>query len=112
MAYRVCYSSYPPEDHTTDPAIYLDQEFYELIFEHCRGEGSDFTVLKTIAELRYKSPTFFLDADSLKMLVCELNRLPDIGLLHLQVPDFRNVADTALRRNYSLSISGDMYPEL
>ncbi len=112
MALLVCYSTNPPQDHTHDRAIYLDQAFYKMIFDRCRGEGSDFAILRTIAELRYKSPTLVVDADSLEMLVCELNRLSDLGQLHSQVPEFRDVADFALKRNCSLTISGDMYPEL
>ena len=49
MAFLVCYSRYPPDDHTRDRAIYLDQRFYESIFEHCRSEGGPYTVLREIA---------------------------------------------------------------
>ena len=112
MAFLVCYSRIPPEDQTDDRAIYLDQAFYKMIFDHCRDERAGFAVLKSIADLRYKSPTFVVDADSLEMLVCELNRIPDLGLTHSQVTEFRNVVATALQRKCSLTISGDMYPEL
>ena len=112
MAFLVCYSSNPPEDHTRDRAIYLDQAFYEMIFGRCRGEESGFDILRAIAGLRYKSPILVVDDESLEVLVCELNRLSDLGQLHSQVPEFRNVAHSALRRKCSLTISGDMFPEL
>lgn len=112
MAFLVCYSTDPPEDHTRDVAIYLDQAFYKMIFEHCRGLESGFAILGAIAALRYKSPTLVVDPDSLKMLACELNRLSDNGHLHSQVPDLCAVVDSALKRNCSLTVSGDMYPEL
>lgn len=112
MAFLVCYSTNPPKDHTRDRAIYLDQSFYKLIYEHCRGLEAGYATLGTIAALRYKSPTLVVNPDSLKILACELNRLSDNGHLHSQIPDLCVVVDTALKRNCSLTISGDMYPEL
>lgn len=48
MAFLVCYSSTPPEDHTKDRAIYLDRLFYQLIFIHCRLDLSAYTVLRNV----------------------------------------------------------------
>ena len=39
MAFVVCYSWSPPDDHTRHGAIYLDQRFYELIYDRCRSES-------------------------------------------------------------------------
>jgi len=63
MALLVCYSSSPPEDHARKKALYLDQEFYELIFAHCRCDPGHYAVLREIASLRYKSPVMVV-ADS------------------------------------------------
>ena len=56
MAFLVCYSSTPPDDHTRNKAVYLNQRFYALIFEHCRDEHGRYVVLRDIASLKIQEP--------------------------------------------------------
>jgi hypothetical protein len=108
MAFLVCYSTSPPEDHPSKKAIYLDQRFYELIFA-CR---ESYVVLREIASLRYKSPTLVVKQDQLDLLDQELTRFKASGISHPQIQEFRSVCAQAKRDGCALTISGDMYPEL
>ena len=112
MAFLVCYSHDPPHDHPTNRAIYLDQSFYEMIFRECRRPDSDYVILKEIASLRYKSPTLVLSQESLEILQSELDRLDAHEYFHSRIAEFKIVIGTAINRNCSLTISGDMYREL
>jgi hypothetical protein len=112
MAFLVCYSSFPPDDHTRNKAIYLNQGFYELIFAHCRSDGCPYAILREIASLRYKSPTLVVSQKRLGLLAQELVDLEASGRSHPQIAEFRQVCAKAKAEGYSLTISGDMYPEL
>ena len=112
MAFLVCYSWSPPEDHSRDRAIYLDQNFYELIFKHCRAERGPYMVLREIALLKYKSPTLIVIGDRLTVLDQELEKFEASGLSHPQIAEFRQVCNRAKSDGCALTISGDMYPEL
>lgn len=111
MAFLVCYSL-AVEDHAKDPrrqAAYLSQAFYELIFDVCRPDRRAFPVLGRIANLRYKSPTLLLDGPALIQLVRELRSLAHGGD---GARDLLAASEQAMARQCSLTISGDMYPEL
>ncbi len=112
MAFLVCYSQKPPDDHTKHLAIYLDQGFYEVIFSNCRSPESGYSVLRDISLLRYKSPTLVVPSTSLEALSKELTCLADDGQEHSQISGFQTVVNTAMKSGWSLTISGDMYPEL
>jgi hypothetical protein len=112
MAFLVCYSRSAPDDHTRQKAIYLDQKFYEMIFQHCMAERSFYAVLSVVASLRYKSPLLVVAGDELDRLVAELTHLEGAGHPHPQLAEFRQVCAKAKTDGCSLSISGDMYPEL
>jgi hypothetical protein len=112
MAFLVCYSRYPPEYHTEDRAIYLDQAFYQMIFEQCRNVDCGYTILRDIALLRYKSPTLVVPTERLETLHNELTRLARNGACDPQLSAFQQIVDNALNSARSLTISGDMYPEL
>jgi hypothetical protein len=112
MAFLVCYSRSPSDDHARDRAIYLDHRFYELIFKHCRSERGPYTVLREIASLRYKSPMLIVIRDRLTLLDQELEKLEASGLSHPQIAGFRQVCSRAKLDGCALTISGDMYPEL
>jgi hypothetical protein len=112
MAFLVCYSSFPPADHTRNKAIYLDQNFYELIFAHCRSDSGPYTVLRDIASLRYKSPVMAVRDDRLDLLDRELALFQTSGQTHHQIAEFRQVCAKAKADGCALTISGDMYPEL
>jgi hypothetical protein len=112
MAFLVCYSRSAPEDHTRHTAIYLDQDFYELIFRHCISERSHYASLSVIASLRYKSPLLVVTGDELDSLTDELVALEQTGRSHRQLAAFREVCAKAKADGCNLSISGDMYPEL
>jgi hypothetical protein len=90
----------------------LNQQFYELIFKHCRSETGPYVVLRDIALLRYKSPTLIVSGDQLRRLDQELITLEDSKLRHPQTCQFREVCNKALSDGIALTISGDMYPEL
>lgn len=109
MAFLVCYSWHPPDDHTRNMAIYLNQKFYELIFEHCRFENDTYAVLRDIALLKYKSPRLVVSRDRLALLDKELARL---NFSHSQIEEFRRVCHKAIVDGCVLTVSGDMYPEL
>ena len=112
MAFMVCYSWHPPDDHTRHGAIYLNQQFYEQIFTGCRSEHGPYVVLREIALLKYKSPTLVVSGDRLTLLDRELMSLHESGVFHPQVAEFRRVCTKAIADGCSLTISGDMYPEL
>lgn len=112
MAFVVCFSWSPPDDHTRHGAIYLDQRFYELIYGRCRFEGGPYTVLREIALLRYKSPTLAVAGDRLRLLDQDLSRLAESGASHPQIAALRQVIAKAVTDGCSLTASGDMYPEL
>ena len=112
MAIRVCYSKSAPADHGRIDAIYLDQAFYETIFERCRGRArACFPVLGVIASLRYKSPLIVVTPEELDPLSYELSALEREGCTHPQIPAFRQVCAKAQADGVSLSVSGDMHPE-
>jgi hypothetical protein len=113
MAFLVCYSRSAPDDHVVrQEAIYLDQKFYETIFQHCMVKRSFFAVLSVVASLRYKSPLIVVAGNEIDLLVAELTNLEESGHSHPQIAEFRQVCAKAKTDGYSLSISGDMYPEL
>jgi hypothetical protein len=112
VAFVVCYSWSPPNDHTRYGAIYLDQRFYELIYGNCRSETGPYTVLREIALLRYKSPTLTVAGDRLTLLDQDLVRLAESGASHQQIAALRVVCAKALSDGCALTVSGDMYPEL
>jgi len=112
MAFLVCFSSQPPDDHTRHKAIYLNQAFYALIFAHCRSDDCTYSVLREIASLRYKSPTMVVGQDRLGLLAQELVDFEASGQSHPQIGEFEQVCAKARADGFSLTISGDMYPEL
>lgn len=79
MAFVVCYSWSPPDDHTRHGAIYLDQRFYELIYGRCRPESGPYTVLREIALLRYKSPIVVVSGARLVLLDQDLAGWRSLG---------------------------------
>jgi hypothetical protein len=112
MAFVVCYSRCPPADHTRYGAIYLDQQFYELIYGQCRSASGPYIVLREISLLRYKSPTLVVSGDQLALLDKDLVRLAESGAAHPQVEALRQVCARAVAEGWALTVSGDMYPEL
>ncbi len=68
--------------------------------------------MRDIALLRYKSPTLVVPNTSLESLNKEIMRLTADGVEHSQISRFQTVVNTAMNSGFSLSISGDMYPEL
>ncbi len=112
MAFLVCFSWSPPDDHAQHRAIYLDQTFYESIWRECRVDDDPYTVLREIALLQYKSPTLVVAADRLPQLERELVRLEKSGVSHPQIADFRAVCAKAIADGCVITVSGDMYPEL
>lgn len=112
MAFLVCYSRSAPDDHVRQKAIYLDQKFYEMIFRQCTIKRSYYANLSVVASLRYKSPLLVVAGEWLDSLAHELADLERSGHEHPQLAEFRQVCAKAKADGCSLSISGDMYPEL
>ena len=112
MALLVCYSQDPPSDHTLDKAVYLDQSFYIMLVSRCVCRDSSYTLLREIAELRYKSPTKSIQPDDVSILEADLTRLTEAGEDHSQIAQFRTACATAIERGCALTVSGDMHPEL
>jgi hypothetical protein len=50
--------------------------------------------------------------EQLSLLDTELTKLEGEESRHPQIADFKNVCNNAISKGYSLTISGDMYPEL
>lgn len=111
MSYLICYSKNAPIDHAIDKAIYLDQAFYELVFNQCRATDSTYPVLGQMAQLSYKSPIITIMGERLSQLKEELQKF-NKNVSHPQTNHFRKVCETAIERGSALTISGDMYPEL
>jgi hypothetical protein len=112
MAYLVCYSRSAPSDHSREKAIYLDQEFYETIFQYCLVDRSKYPVLSVLASLRYKSPLLVVSGEEIDALTSELTKIHESGHAHPQLTEFRHVCTKAKADGCNLSISGDMYREL
>jgi hypothetical protein len=113
MALLVCYSSSPPADHGRNKAIYLDQEFYGLIFALCRSDRRPYAVLREMASLRYKSPVMVVSGERLDSLDEELAAFEaSSGQKHRQIAEFRRVCANAKVEGCALTVSGDKYPEL
>ena len=111
MAFLVCYSE-TLADHAINKAIYLDHSFYKLIFKHCRSSEAEFSVLSSIANLRYKSPSILISAGQTNQLSNELKRLIEHGNHHHQTNEFNTVCENAKSKKTNLTVSGDMFPEL
>ena len=111
MAFLVCYSRNPPVDHCDNKAIYLDQQFYEIIWSLCRSAKPPYRILRNIACLRYKSPELTVRLTELPTLDQELERLGQLST-HAQIAELRAVCRKAADHGLALSVSGDMYPEL
>ena len=111
MAFLVCYLL-PHEDHARNRATYLDQQFYELIFENCRLENGAYPLLSEIALLKYKSPTLIIEIHNLFALEHELATFELLKPGHPQIEAFKRVCGKARSDGCALTISGDMYPEL
>ena len=112
MAFLVRFSTLPPDDNSLTRAIYLDQQFYESIFAHCRNEAGPYQILRRIALLRYKSPSLFVVGDDLQLLDQELVHFAESSRGHPQIAPFRQVCVEAGASGRALIVSGDMYPEL
>ena len=112
MAFLVCFSRVPPADHALHRAIYLDQQFYELIFSQCRSDSAPYTVLREMSCMRYKSPTMVVAGSRPALLDQDLVRLAQSGASHPQIGELRDVCAKAMSEQLVLTISGDMYPEL
>jgi hypothetical protein len=111
MALAVCYS-HRIEDHLQRHAIYLEQTFYELIFRVYRADRATFPLLAEIASLRYKSPEMIVDPDRVASLHVELDALRLRGHSHYQISALAEVVARAISESCTLTIHGDMYPEL
>ena len=112
MAFLVCYSRSAPHDHTQQVAIYLDQDFYKLIFQNCITDRSHYANLSVIASLRYKSPHLVVSDENLESLAAELEELQLSGHAHPQLAELGRACAHAITEGCSLSITGDMHPEL
>lgn len=111
MALAVCYS-HRLEDHLQRNAIYLEQSFYALIFRVCRADRATFPLLAEIASLRYKGPEMIVDPSRIASLRDELDSLRRLGHDHPQISFLADVVTQANSEGCTLTIHGDMYPEL
>lgn len=115
VAFLVFYAPVPAREHSADLkhlVLYLDQRFYELIYQRCRSDDGPYDVLRQLALLRYKSPTAYLSGERLAVLIRDLAIFEGAGGRHPQFPELRQVCESAVARGWGLTISGDMYPEL
>ena len=107
MAFLVCFKKTDNEDCWHDKAIYLDYEFYNLIFY--RQDSCD-SLLNKLSNLDYNG-TLEIEQSQLDHLRTELVRLTSDSS-HWQVKSFISIVDKALQSKWSLTIAGDMYPVL
>ena len=110
LAWRSLFASPSRSRITPEPAPpTCRRTSYVTIFLRCRSELSGFPCLGRIARLRYKSPTSLVGPEDLPGLIDELRRLGNQGS---DAHDLMNAAREAMVRRCSLTISGDMCPEL
>ncbi len=107
MAFLVCRKRSGVEFSWKDRLIYLDQEFYELIFYLPAGKES---ILRRISRLSY-GEEMEIGNTELHKLKEELMVLAD-DVSNDQANNFGKVVNDSLESNCTLMISGDMYPTL
>jgi len=106
MAFLICFKKPGTTVDYTDKALYLQQDFYELIFSQCIERH----VLGRIAKLGY-GDAIELGCVELEKLKDELAQLTQKGQNEAAV-EFIQTIDESLSAGNSLVISGDMYPVL
>ena len=110
MAYLVCYSEAQVVDWEIK-ALYLEQSFYELLFEHCRNSVG-YPLLGSIGSLTYDDEIMITD-DQLDHLLSELREVLDSpGVPDRQISAFIEVVQNARHNRLGLAIAGDMHPVL
>lgn len=107
MAFLVCFKSLINESCWQDKAIYLDYEFYELVFYKPANSHS---LLKKLSSLDYNG-TLRIEQSQLAELRQELLILSTESS-HIQIKSFIEVVEKALQNECSLIIAGDMHPVL
>jgi hypothetical protein len=108
VAFVVCYSWCPPDDHMRHSAICLNQRFYELIFNQCRSADGLYVVLRDMALLKHNCPILIISNERLALLIRELMNLLTSGLSHPQLGEFRRVCNQAISDGCALTISRDL----
>lgn len=103
MAFLVCFKKSDCEFSWRDKAIYLDQKFYEMIFN--QGYDAD-CILKRISRLNYDGE-LEVEYDQLAKLKAELLKLGENNN-HGQISEFIDIVNKSLESSYSLMIAGDM----
>ena len=110
MAFLVCYSKAGSVDWG-QKAMYLEQSFYELLFESC-ADRVEFPVLGEVTTLTYDDEVV-IDGDQLEELQSELQKILALPCVyHEQALAFIEVAGRAQESGIGLAIAGDMYPVL
>ena len=105
MAFLVAYKRNGKEVDWKDKAIYLDQNFYEMIMSSDMTKD-DNPVLEKFASMGYGDEYHLTIAD-LALLHQELEHLQGGG-----TEEFKELVVEVLSQDLELAISGDMHPVL
>lgn len=110
MAFLVSYSQ-SGNTNWRDKAIYLDQHFYEQIFNRCKA-ADGFRLLGSIAALGY-GDQLLMHGSELSDLATEIDIAKSASkLIHPQADQLKTIALDSLSMGLDLAVSGDMYPVL
>lgn len=111
MALLVCFHDAGSAVNWSNKAIYLDQGFYELLFDYYKGHRNE-SPLKGMVAIGYDEE-FIIAGSQIEESLTELARIASEGKVqHPQLQSLRNVLREAASRNCQLAIAGDMYPDL
>jgi hypothetical protein len=111
MALNVCFHDRGRAVDWSKKAIYLDQEFYELLYRHYERRESR-SLLKAMVAIGYEDE-FIIAADQVEGALRDLERISDgVGAPHPQFHALGDVLREAATRKCGIAVAGDMYPDL
>ncbi|MCW1923243.1 hypothetical protein OKA05_11825 [Luteolibacter arcticus] len=111
MALLVCFHEACSEVDWSKKVIYLDQRFYELLFDYCKEPESD-SPLKAMVSIGYDDE-IILTGTQVSETLSDLERIYAAGkVIHPQVPLLCEVLREAVSRRCELAVAGDMHPDL
>jgi len=106
MAFLVCFKKSDCTFDWRDKAIYLDQEFYKLIYYN-RDKSR---ILDSVSKLGYDDE-MEIENSELNELKRELVKLDPLNR-YPKIKSLLEVIDVSISSKYNLMIAGDMHPVL
>jgi hypothetical protein len=106
MSLLISYSKSKSKADLKNKAIYLDRDFYEIIFKHCYN-SSNYRILKTLVSINKKSAPKVIENDRLNQFNKELLKLcKNLNITHPQFNELMDIANTAISKREHLWFSG------